>query len=123
MKTLILLASILSAGFAWAAQPHWDELEPESTYKLAADIKMAPGVTLLAWHPLTLLQIESLGSAVLFKFNDIKCADPKLKTEMIFFNVGLSSDDDNSVGMEYAGNCEINVYVEPKNYYDRSIFR
>jgi hypothetical protein len=103
----------------------WDDLTADSTYYLAADIPMKSDLTLRSGHPLILKQVNGMDiSVILFTFVDPKCEDQSLETEMILFNPEPEdTSDDKSVGMKYDVNCEINVFVEAKNYYDKSIFR
>ena len=135
LTTLIVSFSVLASSAvnstALAATPlselagaslAWSDLDQGYLYKLAFDIEMAENVLLSQDREMLLLEKHSLGTPlVFFKFRDMKCEDLNLKTEMILFNPDPTTPDDSSVGLSYETNCEIDVYVETKDYYDRSI--
>jgi hypothetical protein len=122
MKISIFLAVILTTASALAGPISWSDLDADYLYRSAFKIEMADGVVIHPDQQLLLLEKYSLGTPlVFFKFRDMACEDLSLKTELILFNPDPDTADDSSVGMSYETNCEIDVYVETKDYYDKSI--
>lgn len=119
---MTFLAAILSSASTLAGPISWSDLDAGYLYRSAFKIEMADGVMIHPDQQLLLLEKYSLGTPlVFFKFRDMACEDLALKTEPILFNPDPTTSDDNSVGMSYETNCEIDVYVETKDYYDKSI--
>ena len=88
MKILIVLFSFLAAGHvrAQSKAPNWSELEVETAYRVAADIKLEDGTVIPAARELVLLDVESLDvPALLLKFKDTACTNMDLKTPMSLF--------------------------------------
>lgn len=122
MKLIYFLTTFFATFGVWAAPLTWSDLDAGHLYHSAFKIEMADGVLIHPEQELLLLEKYSLGTPlVFFKFRDMKCVDLSLKTELILFNPDPYTADDSSVGMSYETNCEIDVYVETKDYYDMSI--
>lgn len=122
MKYVTFLAAFLCSASALAGAISWSDLDANYLYRSAFKIEMADGVVIHPDQQLLLLEKYSLGTPlVFFKFRDMSCEDLALKTEPILFNPDPDTADDSSVGISYETNCEIDVYVETKDYYDKSI--
>ena len=127
MRIFLVLLSLLAAGNtkAQTKAPNWNDLEIDSAYHVAADIKLEDGTIIPAGRVLVLLDVASLDvPALALRFKDTACTNMDLKTPMSLFNpTPNDTSDNNSVGVEYETNCEVGVYVETKDFYDQSIFQ
>ncbi len=122
MRLLISITFFISSLSASAGALTWSDLDAGYLYRSEFKIQMAEEVVLHPETELLLLEKYSLGTPlVFFKFRDMACEDLSLKTELILFNPDPDTADDSSIGLSYETNCEIDVFVETKDYYDKSI--
>lgn len=124
-KWIIVAALVLGPGIANAETLAWSDLEEGPVkYSLIADLPLSPSVTLFKNHPFVLEQVffSSL-PLVHFTMRDLLCADPSLSTELELYNPEPENpDEDKSIGVQMHAGCLLEIIVESKYYYGRSIF-
>lgn len=126
MNKIILLLSFVLSTSAWANILNWDELEPNTKYTVAYDIPFDENLTLKADSPLYFQEAMDLGGVpvMLFIFQNPNCVDPDFYSEMALFNPEPEdTQNDKSIGIGFSKECTVDIYIEPKFYYNRSIFK
>lgn len=124
-KCIAMIVVLLSAGMVRGETVFWNDLEAGPVkYSLIADVPLSPSVTLYKNHPFVLEEIffSSL-PLVHFTMRDLLCENPDLSTELELFNPEPENTaEDKSIGVQMHPGCLLEVIVESKYYYDRSIF-
>lgn len=105
--------------------PTWDDMTMGVLYLTEQDIPMGEDFKIPAGTGMVFVEVEYLTIPVVYlKYKDISnCRDLSFKTAMHLFNPNPDDVDDNSIGIEYATNCEVAIYVESKDFYEKSIFQ
>lgn len=124
MNKFVLLISFVFSTTAIANVLTWNELEPNNKYLLAYDIQFDDNLTLKAGSPLyfqTLITGEL--PVMIFTFGDPNCTDASFQSDMILFNPEPEDTAQNKeIGIQYSQECGVDIFVEPKYYYNNSIF-
>lgn len=126
MNKIILLFSFVFSTTVLADVLTWDELEPATKYSVAYDIPFDENLTLKADSPLYFQEVSDLGNVpvMLFTFLDPNCTNPEFESDMTLFNPEPEDTVHNKeIGVQYSKKCYVDIYVEPKFYYNKSIFK
>lgn len=124
MKKITILLIILFSNLALADNLTWNELEAGQKYTVANDIPFNENLTLKADSPLYFSElITGPVPVIMFSFQDPNCTDTNFESEMVLFNPEPEdTDHDKSIALQYSKECFIDIYVEPKFFYNKSIF-
>lgn len=124
-KWILATATFLFVGAVQANTILWNDMEVGPVkYSLIADVPLSSKLTMYKNHPFVLEDIffSSL-PLVHFTMRDLLCADPTLTTELELFNPEPENTvEDKSIGVQLHAGCLLEIIVESKYYYDRSIF-
>jgi hypothetical protein len=68
-------------------------------------------------------QIGGDAPVIYLQFHSIKCLDPDQKSDMILINPSPEDTSRNrSIALELEEGCNLGLYLEPQDYYTRSLF-
>ncbi len=121
MKKLILSLVILFSSQLLALD--WYDFELGTTFKLDKEIVFAKeGITLKKGEHFQLDDIITLPISVsVFQFEVNNCPGENVSTEMIIIDPTFNAGDP-SVGVQLQEGCLLEVYVELKDYFTKSLF-
>lgn len=125
MNKILLLLTFLFSTTALAKAYTWDELEMDGKYHVAYDIPINENLTLKADSPLYYKDLIAGGiiPIMVFSFFDPSCVNPDFESDLTLFNPEPEDTvHDKSIGIQYSKECVINIFVEPRLYYEKSIF-
>lgn len=126
MKSLILAlaSSIVLANTAQSEVLIWRDIELGSKYILNAEIPLDGAGSLAKGGAFLLEDIFSGYAPVMhFTFKDLLCTDNQMTSELVLFNPEPDNQsEDKSIGVQRLENCYIEIMIEPKYYYDNSVF-
>lgn len=124
----LFLALFLVSFSALAA--NWSDLEEAKTYKLSQSFQLPQMdrsgslLDFLKGESLTLKEVMALGlpgvDVTLFVFNYNNCPGPAMTTDMEIVPVEGSTPLV-EVGAKVES-CEVNLYIETKDFYNKSLF-
>jgi hypothetical protein len=127
MRLFLVLALMSFSAFA----TDWSDLEVESTYKLSQSIQLkqiersGSLLDIVKGEPLLLKAIVPVsvpGFPLLLYIFDLKsCPGPKMTTDQEIIPV-QGTNPLVEVGVQLDTDCELNMYVEMKDYYSQALF-
>ncbi|MBY0554995.1 hypothetical protein K2P97_10740 [bacterium] len=126
MKSLIL-ALVSSTVLTHTAQSEvliWRDLELGSKYILNTEIPLDGADSLVKDGAFLLEDVFSGYAPVMhFAFKDLLCTNNQMTSELMLFNPEPDNQsEDKSIGVQRLENCYLEVMIEPKYYYDNSVF-
>jgi len=105
--SLILLQCCLGHSIGW------NDLEVEKSYSLNAQINFEK-FSLYKNEIWKLVAIDSeSNNFIRFQMQPLNCDQENLESELVIYE---------AVGVKYDSNCNLNMYIEPYQYYDESFF-
>lgn len=123
MKFLIVLFFIFFTQFIFAETLNWDDLETGRKFTLVTDIKFPEGASLSKGDALVVEDIGGGMGLIWMTFSNLMCQDPSMTTEMVLVNPEPDDfQDDKSVSVKLDENCQVNIYLEMRHYYNKSLF-
>lgn len=129
MKSLlsVLVCLAMNSASAFEAQSEtliWRDLELNNKYILNTIIPLEAAVQLDKGGAFLLEDIFAGYAPVMhFTFKDLLCTDNKMTSELVLFNPEPDNhSQDKSIGVQRLENCYLEIMIEPKFYYDNSVF-
>jgi hypothetical protein len=121
MKNLLLSFITFSTFQVFALD--WYEFDLDKTYTLEKEIRFQKeNIILQVGDQFKLRDIIGLSINVsIFQFDVKKCPGPNLITELIIIDPTLMFNDP-SVGVQLQKSCLLEVYVEMKDIFSKSLF-
>jgi hypothetical protein len=126
MKNLLMLFLVFLAfqNSAFADALKWGDLELNSTYHLKQEINFDGVAKFKAGDSFEVLDsISEDGPVIVFLMHFKECQNPDLTSEMILVNpMPEDTSRDRSVGIELKSGCNLQIYLEPRDFYSSSLF-
>ena len=121
MKTILLILSLLFSFQVFALD--WYDLELDDQFSLDKDIHFEKeNVVFKKGDGFKLYDVVSLPINVqIYQFEVLNCPGPDITTEMILIDPTTKASDP-SVGVQLAESCSLEVYVETKDLFTKSLF-
>ncbi len=126
MKTLSLALSLMvfsSAAFS-ANVAEWADIELYQTLELKQDISFPGVIDFKTGAKFEVLDtMPSAGGLVYYAIHSVKCDNPDLTADMILVNPSPEETKiDRSVGVALDEGCDLDIWVEGRDYYTQSLF-
>ncbi len=123
MKTILSFLLLSCSLHLYALD--WYDMDLEQTVTLEKTIEftqenitLKPGDTMKVWD------VIDLGFNVLvYQFEMQNCPGPDIKTSMIIVNPNDKVENDPSVGVQIQETCLLEVFVEAKDVFSKSLFK
>jgi hypothetical protein len=121
MKTFLFSLTLLFSFQVFALD--WYDLELEDKVTLEKEINFSKeDITLKAGDGFKLYDIITLPINVqIYQFEVLNCPGPDITTDMIIIDPSKAAGDP-SVGVQLSESCSLDVFVETKDLFTKSLF-
>ena len=124
MKKLLTILCLTMMSFALHAEAlEWGDLDLNEQYVLNQDINFENVISFKKGDRFEMLdRIGGEIPAIYFQFHSVKCDNPDLTSEMILVNPNPNDPRDRTIALQLSEGCNVDLWVEVKDYYSASIF-
>ncbi len=123
MKKLILLLSLVLSSTVFAGSVEWSDMEMEGQYFLKQDVVFENGISFKAGEPFYMVDLVAGEIPVMyFEMYYAGCTDYAATADLILVNIPQPDRKDVVVGAQLYEDCNLGIYIEPKDYYSQSLF-
>jgi hypothetical protein len=128
MKLVLVLLFVVSAN-VFSKNLKWSSLYKDSTYSLTQQIDITDtrkeDFSILAESKLKLIQSTALPmiNVQLFKFELPSCPSNSMKTELELLELPQANQKIVVIGFDIVENCILEIFIEQKDLYSKSIFK
>ena len=123
MKTLIPILLFTLSFNLYALD--WYDMDLDRTVRLEKKLEFTKEkITLKTGDTMKVWDVIDLGFNVLvYQFEMQNCPGPDITTEMIIVNPNDRQENDPSVGVQIQETCLLEVFVEAKDVFSKSLFK
>lgn len=123
MKIIMIICFLLSLCTYSYASNTWSDLEVNETYRLTHDLSLSSSLNLNSGSSFYFEELVPTDIYFHLKFRQTDCPSPDLLSDLILYNPSPEDPYFNrSVGLKMEEGCLLNIYIEPTDYYTRSLF-